>query len=117
VQGNRLKDAWRIWICPCMLWYAYASVLVFFFWTLELLIRDNDDGVYYLENMLVFAMAGGMLTACYFIMLQCEKVKQVRVRRRIRLAFAFFVVVYVIYALLMVCDLAKEVLGGNPGTV
>jgi hypothetical protein len=107
---NRLREAWRIWICPCILWYMYFSVLLFLFSTIEPMVASDYGGVDHLENMLVFGGLGSMLAVCYIIMMHHEKVRQVRVRRRTRWAFVFFAVVYAVYTLCMVCDLVEEAL-------
>jgi len=110
VRAKQLRQAWRIWICPSIVLYAYAGVLISFFGTLEPLVANDGEVVYYLENMLAFSIVSAMLAVCYLVMIQYERVKQVRVRRRTRFAFAFFTVVYAIYTLLMLSELLKEAL-------
>ena len=78
------------------------------------MVASDDGGVYYLENMLVFAAMGPMLVVLHFMMMQQERVRQVRVRRGIRRAFVFLVAAYAIYTLLVVCDLAENALDLPP---
>ncbi len=109
MQMSRLKQAWRIWICPGMLLQIYGAVLVLFFVALKPMIESDQGAVYFLEHMLTFATGGGLLAACYVIMNRYERVKQVKVRRRTRGFCVFFGAVYALYGLLMVCDLVKEI--------
>ncbi len=113
MQMKRLREAWRIWIWPCILcilWHMYFGVLLFFFWTIEPMVASDFGGVDYLENMLVFAGVSSALALCYIIMMHDEKVRQVRVRRRTRRAFVFFAAVYAVYTLCTVCDLVEGAL-------
>jgi uncharacterized membrane protein YidH (DUF202 family) len=108
MQAGRLRQAWRVWICPSIFLQIYVSVLVLFFVTLRPMIESEEKAVYFLEQMLVFAIGGGMLAAWYGIMNLHEKVKQMRVRRRTKRFYLFFMGIYALYAFLMVCELVTE---------
>ena len=108
MKSQILKQAWEIWILPLVIHQVFASVVLTSFIALKYYIQGNDNAVDISENLITFTLFSSMLTVCYCIKNRYERIKQVNVRQRIKRFMLFFYGVYVIYSVIIIIEIVKE---------
>ena len=108
MKYQSLKQAWRIWILPVCLLYAEVFVFMFIFDKVTSDLLPENDTIYYLaEGILTFVGFGFVLAIWYIIMIRYELITEQKVRKRIKMSWVFFCVVYLVFTAILLSELAE----------
>ena len=91
-----LNEAWRIWIIPVGLYWILSSISVFILLRATSDLPRTNSIVKNGEIAITFVLLGLLLITWYIIMVRYERVKCVQVRKRIKVFWRFFLVVYLL---------------------
>ena len=105
---SNLKQAWSIWLLPLIILQLFVMGIMLFFISLKAHIQSNRNAIYIAENMITFALGGAILTAWYIVLGRYERIKQAKVRKITKFFWKFFVCVYIIYTIIIIFELIKE---------
>lgn len=104
-----LKQAWRIWIIPVGLYWILSSISIFILLRATSGLPRTNSIVKNGEIAITFVLFGLFLITWYIIMVRYERIKRVQVRKRIKIFWKFFLVVYVLSLLRLSYDLVISI--------